>query len=60
MPVRVVVDAIRHALLDPKSKGAYLLGFPARAGALISAIPPLRDRLFARMMVPSPEPEAKP
>jgi len=55
MPVSVVVDAIRHALLDPKSKGAYLLGFPARAGAVISAIPPLRDRLFSRMMVTGPK-----
>jgi NAD(P)-dependent dehydrogenase (short-subunit alcohol dehydrogenase family) len=55
MPVGVVVDAIRHALVDPKSKGAYLLGFPARAGAIVGAIPPLRDRLFARMMAPNPD-----
>jgi NAD(P)-dependent dehydrogenase (short-subunit alcohol dehydrogenase family) len=55
MPVGIVVDAIRHALLDPKSKGAYLLGFPARAGAIVGAIPPLRDRLFARMMAPPPK-----
>jgi len=52
MPVSVVVDAIRHALLDPKPKGAYLLGFPARAGAIIGTIPFLRDKLFARMMLP--------
>jgi len=51
MPVGVVVDAIRHALLDPKPKGSYVLGFPARAGAIVGAFPPLRDRLFARMMV---------
>jgi NAD(P)-dependent dehydrogenase (short-subunit alcohol dehydrogenase family) len=59
MPVGVVVDAIRHALLDPKPKASYLLGFPARAGAIVGAIPALRDRLFARMMVMGPEPPAK-
>jgi NAD(P)-dependent dehydrogenase (short-subunit alcohol dehydrogenase family) len=59
LPVRVVVDAIRHALLDPKSKASYLLGFPARAGAIVGAIAPLRDRLFARMMVMDAEPKAK-
>lgn len=51
MPVGVVVDAIRHALLDSKPKASYLLGFPARAGAIVGAIPFLRDKLFARMMV---------
>jgi len=55
MPAGVVVDAIRHALVDPRPKASYLLGFPARAGAIVGAIPPLRDRLFARMMVLNPK-----
>jgi NAD(P)-dependent dehydrogenase (short-subunit alcohol dehydrogenase family) len=50
LPVAVVVAAIRHALLSPRPRRSYLLGFPARAGAIVSLFPALRDRLFAGMM----------
>jgi len=50
LPVAVVVDAIRHALVDGHPRASSILGFPARAGAIVGLFPPLRDRIFAGIM----------